>query len=69
MSAPGSPQRLAYSVRDVAEVLGVSTDTVYELIRGNKIPHRRLGRRILIPVQAFTDWLNAEQPWGSFDAS
>ncbi|MEM7738450.1 MAG: helix-turn-helix domain-containing protein [Deinococcota bacterium] len=43
-------ERKAYTVPDTARVLGVSVDTVYELVRANQIPHKRLGRRIIIPI-------------------
>ena len=60
-------ERKAYSVPEVAEMLGVSVDTVYELMRGNLIPHKRLGRRIIIPAGAFDDWLNDADEWQSSD--
>ena len=56
----------AYSVQEVAEILGVSSDKVYELIRGNVIPHKRLGRRIIVPAKPFDAWLNNSDSWESF---
>ncbi len=63
------PVKLAYSVFEVAEILGISTDKTYELIRANALPHKRLGRRIIIPSQRFYEWLNSTESWESFDAS
>ena len=63
------PRRLAYSVQDAAAILGLSTDTIYELVRGNRLPHRRIGRRILIPCRVLEDWVSAQEPWASFDAT
>ena len=60
-------ERKAYSVPEVAEMLGVSVDTVYELVRGNLIPHKRLGRRIIIPAGTFDTWLNDADEWQSSD--
>ena len=60
-------ERKAYNVTRVAEMLGVSVDTVYELVRGNRIPHKRLGRRIIIPASAFDEWLNDTDEWQSSD--
>lgn len=59
--------RLAYTVPEVAQLLGLSTDKVYELVRGNIIPHIRLGRRIIIPRKRFEAWLNNSNSWASFD--
>lgn len=57
--------RVAYSVQEVAHLLGVSTDKVYELIRGQVLPHKRLGRRIIVPRLGFERWLDAHGPWES----
>ena len=60
-------ERKAYTVPEVADMLNVSTDTVYELVRGNMLPHKRLGRRIIIPAVMFDDWLNRADDWQSSD--
>lgn len=45
---------------EVAQKLGICKQTVYELCRQNKIPHKRLSpRRIVFPKQAFESWLNS----------
>lgn len=67
--AQSTPSRLAFSVQDAAEALGLSVDTVYELVRGNKLPHKRIGRRILIPCRVLETWINAQDAWASFDGS
>lgn len=54
-----TPERLAYSVPEAAALLGVSSDTVYEMIRQRRIPSVRLGRRILIPRPALVRWLES----------
>ena len=63
-----SLERMAYTVLEVAEVLGLSKDKVYELIRGNRIPHKRLGRRIIVPRKRFEEWLAESDDWDAFDA-
>lgn len=67
VSQPNRQDRLVYTVPDVAALLGLSQDKVYGLVRANKIPHKRLGRRIIIPYQPFHDWLNSPQRWASAD--
>ena len=44
-------EKLAYNVREAAEVLGLSNSYVYELIRLGIIPSVKLGRRIVVPVE------------------
>lgn len=66
-SGSASPRRdvVAYTVSEVAALLGVSTDKVYELVRGHVLPHKRLGRRIIVPRLGFERWLNAPDSWES----
>jgi len=49
MTTEPKPERLTYSVEEVAEVLGISRAFVYECVNRGEIPHLRIGRRILIP--------------------
>ena len=56
-------ERKAYSVPEVADILGVSVDTVYEMVRSNDLPHKRLGRRIIVPVQSLNAWLENADEW------
>jgi excisionase family DNA binding protein len=46
------------SAEDVAELLGIDVKTVYDHANRNRIPHRRLGRRILFGRRAILAWLN-----------
>ena len=41
--------RIAYSVREVAQMLGVSAHLVYEEVRTHRIASVRIGGRIIIP--------------------
>jgi excisionase family DNA binding protein len=50
-------ERLLLSVGEVAQILGIGRNLTYELVRQNKIPHIRLGRRVLIPRMLLHDWL------------
>jgi excisionase family DNA binding protein len=52
VTAPNDREDLVLSIRDVAKVLGVSDDLVYELVARGEIPCLRLGRRRLIPRRA-----------------
>lgn len=46
-----------YKVKEIVEMLGVSKSMVYGYVCANKIPAKRLGRRILIPEQFVRDLL------------
>ena len=51
-------QRQTYTVDEVAEVLGVSRGVAYDQVREGTIPALRLGKRWVIPVARFDDWLS-----------
>lgn len=51
--------REVLSVREAADYLGVGVWTVYEYCRQGVIPHRKVGRRILIARRALEGWLAA----------
>ena len=62
-----SCEKLALSVREVAQQLGISTDSVYEAVHSGQIPCVRLSERgrILIPrvtVEKMMNILPAETP-------
>ena len=44
-----------YSVKEVAEILGVSKSLIYVAVQKGTIPHRRIMGRILIPVSFVED--------------
>ena len=51
--------RLTLSIDEVATVLGLGRTDAYEAARRGDIPSRRLGRRVIVPVPAFLEWLGA----------
>lgn len=46
-----------YTVPEVADVLGIGRSLAYELARQGKIPVIQLGRRLLVPIDRFNQWL------------
>ncbi len=49
-------RRSALSIDEAAHTLGVSHMTIRRAIRAGALTHRRLGDRILIPVDALASW-------------
>jgi excisionase family DNA binding protein len=54
-----SPSEDVLDVLGAAELLRVGRNKVYELVGGNKIPHRRLGRHIRFSRTALLRWLDS----------
>ena len=51
-------EKLVYRVSECAALLDCAPSTLYDcLARGEGPPSVRLGRKILIPVAAFDEWL------------
>ena len=45
------------TVMQVASALQISRSKAYEIVRSDGFPKIRLGRRMLIPKEAFQEWL------------
>jgi excisionase family DNA binding protein len=54
----GTLDRKVYTPQDVATLLGVSKEHVHRQIRAGLMPHKRVGRRVVIPCKLFDLWLN-----------
>ena len=50
-------EKTTMSVQELAAQLGVSLPKAYELVKQPGFPVIRVGSRILIPVDAFREWL------------
>jgi len=51
-------QPITMTVQETAAYLGISTDTIYEMVRRKEIPHIRLRRRILFRRDTLDAWLS-----------
>ena len=50
--------KMTLSVREAAELIGISKPKMYELIHSNEIPSIHVGKKIVIARQALMDWLS-----------
>jgi excisionase family DNA binding protein len=48
------------TVSEAAKLLRISRGLVYELVRQERIPFIRLGRRLLIPRRGLEEWIARE---------
>ena len=55
-SSPGT--KMTLSVREAAELIGISKPKMYEFIHSNEIPSIHVGKKIVIARQALMDWLS-----------
>ncbi|MGG6311881.1 excisionase family DNA-binding protein [Paenibacillus macerans] len=58
-----NPQMKAvFSVLELSNYLGVSTDSIYTMVRENQIPFVRIRRRILFNRDSINSWIHANTP-------
>lgn len=50
----------AMNVDELAERLGISRPKAYELVKRRDFPAIQLGKRIIIPEDAYREWLNKQ---------
>ena len=55
-SSPGT--KMTLSVREAAELIGISRPKMYELIHSHEIPSIHIGKKITISRKALMDWLS-----------
>lgn len=57
---PGGVRKLAYSVEEAAEALGVSRSLVYRLIHQRGFPSAKLRGRRLISAELLAEWMRQQ---------
>jgi excisionase family DNA binding protein len=60
--------RLLVGIDEVARMLNISARTVWTLTKTGGLPHLRIGRRVLYPVDAICRW-TAERTRGGASSS
>ena len=53
-------EKRSYSVAEIAEILGVSKRSVYNLCSAGVIKSVRIGTKLRISKKAFDEWLDGE---------
>ena len=51
---------LLISVPETARLLGIGRNLAYQLVREGRLPHVRLGRRVLVPRWCLEQWVARE---------
>ena len=50
--------KLALTIAEAAQSLGLSERTIESMVKKGELPVRRVGRRVLLPVDALRKWIN-----------
>lgn len=54
-------EKMTYTVDEVAAIVGIGKTLTYNLIRVGKIPAINCGKRWIIPISRFQQWLDGEE--------
>lgn len=53
-------EKIIYTVEEVQHILGIGRVQAYDLVKTKQFPVKHIGKRIVIPVKPFMDWLNSK---------
>ena len=59
-SAGASKGKKSYTVKEIREILGISSSTAAKLIKANMFRSIRVGREVRIPKADFDAWIDNE---------
>lgn len=62
MEKQPTQEKLLLTVREAAELMGISTATMYNVIHIVGFPTIRLGRKVLISREGLIEWVRAQTP-------
>lgn len=54
-------EKLAYNMKEVAEVLGISKTLAYEMAKKGELPIIRMGNRILVPIKRLEEMFDVTE--------
>ncbi|MBE6837323.1 MAG: helix-turn-helix domain-containing protein [Ruminococcus sp.] len=60
-------QKATISVKEASRILGISFSNMYALVRADKVPNIKIGKRYLIPLKSFYEWLERITKGGEVD--
>lgn len=53
-------EKVVLTAKEVQQLTGLGKNTVYQMVNRADFPKLRVGKRILIPREAFMRWLEAQ---------
>lgn len=54
-------EKMVYTIKEVAGLLGISQSYAYEMVRKGVIPSLQVGSKRVIPKTKFNTWVNGDQ--------
>ncbi|MGB0863165.1 MAG: helix-turn-helix domain-containing protein [Saprospiraceae bacterium] len=57
-----SKRKQGLNVKEASELIGLKTPTIYQYASEGKIPHRRIGRRLIFNRTELIEWVESGRP-------
>ncbi|MFD7521404.1 helix-turn-helix domain-containing protein [Paenibacillus chitinolyticus] len=54
-------EKITFTVKEVAALIGVSVHTIYDLVRKKQIPHFKIGSKIMFRVDSIQTWIKQNE--------
>lgn len=51
-------EKIIYTVHEIKDLLGIGINQCYELVKSEQFVVKHIGKKIVIPVKPFMEWLN-----------
>jgi len=55
---PDDNEKVIYTVHEIKDILGIGISQAYELVKTNQFPVKHIGKKIVIPIKPFNEWLH-----------
>ena len=52
--------KLAYSIKEAAELLGCGLNRTYDMVHSKALPHFKFGKKIMIPAKSISDLVDQQ---------
>lgn len=54
-------RRIVYDIKDVAEILQISSNSCYTLFHRKDFPSLKIGNKLYVRIDHFHEWLDAQK--------
>jgi hypothetical protein len=52
-------EKVVFTVKDIKNLLNIGIDQAYDLVNSGQFPVKHIGKKKVIPIKPFMDWLNS----------
>lgn len=59
MAETKTDEKIVYTVQEIKELLNIGINQAYDLVNSKQFPVKHIGKKIVVPVKPFMEWLNS----------